>query len=420
MRPFWAVPGSFRPITTSKLCKNLAFFTGPRVKVNAMKDVPLNSMGFAKPEKETRVVVAMSGGVDSSVTAALLQEQGYDVVGVTLQLYDYGAAVDRKGACCAGIDIYDARRVAEERGFPHYVLNYEDNFKESVITDFVDSYLQGETPIPCVKCNQTVKFRDLLKVAKDLGADCMATGHYIQRTVNPETGKAELHRAIDVTKDQSYFLFATTQEQLDFLRFPLGGWDKSVTREHAERLGLVNAAKPDSQDICFVPNGDYAAVVKKIAPEAINPGDIVHIDGRKLGEHTGIVNYTIGQRKGLGIGGGHNEANDPFYVVKIDPSANRVIVGPKEALARDVVYIKQTNWLPATMEPMDVLVKLRSMTRATPARFIPGTDGTGEIHLADAQYGISPGQAAVLYDGSRVLGGGWISGSSNKSIPLAA
>lgn len=389
--------------------------------VNAMTTEKLNSMGFAKPEKETRVVVAMSGGVDSSVAASLLHEQGYDVIGVTLQLYDYGAAVSRKGACCAGADIYDARRVAEKQGFPHYVLNYEDNFKESVIDGFVESYLQGETPIPCVRCNQTVKFRDLLKVAHDLGADCMATGHYIQRLVNEDTGQSELHRAVDTSKDQSYFLFATTQEQLDFLRFPLGGWDKSVTREHADRLGLVNATKPDSQDICFVPNGDYAAVVKKIAPQASLPGDIVHIDGRVLGRHEGIVGYTIGQRKGLGIGGGHNESNDPFYVVKIDPAANRVLVGPKEALARDVVFLKDCNWLaPIPADGLAVNVKLRSMTRAVDAMLFQNNDGSARIELAEAQFGISPGQAAVCYDGARVLGGGWISGSENKALPLAA
>ena len=380
----------------------------------------MNSLGFDKPESATRVVVAMSGGVDSSVTAALLQEQGYEVIGVTLQLYDYGKAVERKGACCAGADIYDARRVAETRGFPHYVLDYQDNFKDSVINDFVESYMDGYTPIPCVRCNQTVKFRDLLKVARDLGADCMATGHYIRRTLNASTGRAELHRAVDLTKDQSYFLFATTQEQLDFLRFPLGGWDKSVTREHAKRLGLVNAAKPDSQDICFVPNGDYASVVRKIKPEAEQPGKIVHMDGRELGEHRGIIHYTIGQRKGLGIGGGHNDDNDPFYVIKIDRAANEVIVGPKEALARNVVYLSGCNWLETVEEPKQVEVKLRSMTRAAPALLECREDGGAILTLETPQYGIAPGQAGVCYDGSRVLGGGWITSTESAKIPLAA
>jgi tRNA-specific 2-thiouridylase len=303
-----------------------------------------NSLGFAKAPQDTRVVVAMSGGVDSSVTAALLQEEGYDVVGITLQLYDHGEAIAKKGACCAGQDIYDAKRVAEERGFPHYILNYQNNFRQSVIDDFVATYLKGQTPIPCVRCNQTVKFHDLLQVARDLNADCMATGHYVQRVVNA-AGHAELRRAVDLSKDQSYFLFATTPEQLDFLRFPLGGWNKEVTRSHASRLGLLNAGKPDSQDICFVPNGDYAAVVKKIAPEAGRRGEIVHLDGRVLGTHDGIIHYTIGQRKGLGIGGGYTENNDPLYVVAIDAALARVTVGPKEALARDVVLLSSCNWL---------------------------------------------------------------------------
>ncbi len=385
----------------------------------------LNSLGIAKAPKDTRVVVAMSGGVDSSVTAALLHEAGYDVVGVTLQLYDYGKAVDRKGACCAGQDIYDAKRVAEEKGFPHYILDYEDNFKDSVMTDFVDSYMNGQTPIPCVRCNQTVKFRDLFKVAKDLNADCMATGHYIKRVVNEETGIAELHRAVDNGKDQSYFLFATTQEQLDFLRFPLGAWTKDKTREHAERLGLLVCNKPDSQDICFVPNGDYAAVVKKIKPEAEKVGNIVDMNGQIIGTHDGIIHYTIGQRRGLKIGGGHNDDNSPFYVVRVDPKLNQVIVGPKQALARDIIHINDCNWLMHDIpeEGLDISIKLRSVSPVAPAKlFIKGDKA--EIHLNTPQFGIAPGQAAVCYsttNGSdRVLGGGWIFHTENSKMALAA
>ena len=378
----------------------------------------MNSLGIDKKPQDTRVVVAMSGGVDSSVAAALLHEQGYDVVGVTLQLYDYGEALRKKGACCAGQDIYDARRVAEERGFPHYVLNYESNFRDSVIDDFADSYLRGETPIPCVKCNQTVKFRDLLKVARDLGADCMATGHYVRRTAGGD-GRAELRRAIDSGKDQSYFLFATTQEQLDFLRFPLGGWTKDVTRAHAERQGLITADKPDSQDICFVPHGDYASVVKSIRPEAEKPGAIVHIDGRTLGRHTGIVNYTIGQRKGIGVGGGHTDNNEPLYVVSLDPAANSVVVGPKEALARDTLRIKDANWLADGIADRAVLLKFRSMMTPIAARATAHADGTATISLDAPQYGIAPGQAAVCYDGDRMIGGGWIAATANSALPAA-
>lgn len=374
----------------------------------------VNSLGFAKPPKDTRVVVAMSGGVDSSVCAALLHEEGYDVVGVTLQLYDYGDATNQQvksKTCCAGQDIYDAKRVAENLGFLHYVLNYESNFKESVIDDFADSYMRGETPIPCVKCNQTVKFRDLLKVAHDLGADCMATGHYIQRNVD-EDGHAHLQRAHDDGKDQSYFLFATTQEQLDFLRFPLGGWSKSVTREHADRLGLMNADKPDSQDICFVPHGDYAKVVKKIHPEAEKSGKIMHFDGREVGEHNGIIHYTIGQRRGIGIGGGVSENNEPLYVIALNAEKNEVIVGPKAALARNVLDISQCNWLfdSSNTTPIDIEVKFRSVMKPTTAK-LQVNDNGAEIHLDTPQYGIASGQAAVCYINDRVIGGGWITGT---------
>ncbi len=368
----------------------------------------MNSLGFDKEPKDTRVVVAMSGGVDSSVTAALLHEQGYDVVGITLQLYDHGAAIERKGACCAGIDIYDAKIVADRIGFPHYVLNYEDNFKESVIEDFANAYMQGSTPIPCITCNQTVKFKDMLETAKELGADCMATGHYIQRIVN--NGKAELHRGIDNGKDQSYFLFATTQEQLDFLRFPIGGWNKERTRQEAKRLGLLNAEKPDSQDICFVPNGDYASVVKKIHPEAEKEGDIVDLKGNILGKHKGIIHYTVGQRKGLGIGGGVTKNNEPLYVVGVNADKNQVIVGIKEDLAKKQIFISDCNWLidDDIGKEIDVEVKLRSVSKAAKAKLIIQENKNAEIILDTPQYGISSGQAAVCYIGNRVIGGGWI------------
>lgn len=376
-------------------------------------DTTINSLGFAKKPSDTRVVVAMSGGVDSSVCAALLHEEGYDVVGVTLQLYDDGAARQdnapiKTKTCCAGQDIYDAKRVAEKYDFPHYVLNYESNFRESVIDDFADSYIRGETPIPCVRCNQTVKFRDLLDVAHNLGADCMATGHYIQRIVD-KSGRAHLVRALDSGKDQSYFLFATTQEQLNFLRFPLGGWEKDITREHAQRLGLVNANKPDSQDICFVPDGDYAKIVKKIRPASEKPGKIVHIDGRVVGDHNGIIHYTIGQRRGIGIGGGVSENNEPLYVVALRPDENEVIIGPKESLARRTLIIRDCNWLvPKKMEEsIAVDLKFRSVMQPTKA-MLHVTEGGAEIHLDKPHYGIATGQAAVCYVNDRVIGGGWI------------
>ncbi len=376
----------------------------------------MNSLGLPKPPAETRVVVAMSGGVDSSVTAALLREEGYDVVGITLQLYDHGQAVNKAKACCAGQDIYDARRVAERLDMPHYVLDYESRFRSSVIDDFADSYLRGETPIPCVRCNQSVKFRDLLSTARDLGAEALATGHYIQRVAGE--GGAELHRAVDHERDQSYFLFATTREQLDFLRFPLGGLTKPETRVLAERFGLAIADKPDSQDICFVPNGSYARVVERLRPGALDPGEIVDLEGRVLGSHQGIINFTIGQRRGLGVGG----TAEPLYVVRLEPEARRVVVGPKEALARDRVFASELNWLGEGRGPAEgqaVTVKLRSVQAPVPASLFAQEDDEVMIALEAPQYGISPGQAAVFYDGDRVLGGGWIQRAEGTGQAIA-
>jgi tRNA-specific 2-thiouridylase len=377
-----------------------------------------NSLGINKPAAATRVVVAMSGGVDSSVVAAMLAREGYDVVGITLQLYDHGEAVKKKGACCAGQDIYDARRVAERIGFPHYVLDYESRFQNSVVDDFADAYLRGETPIPCVRCNQDVKFKDLLATARDLGADALATGHYVQRKVGA-SGRAELHQPADLNRDQSYFLFGTTQEQLDFLRFPLGGLPKSETRALAAEFGLEVADKPDSQDICFVPQGKYVDVVARLRPHALDKGEIVHIDGRVLGTHDGIINYTIGQRRGLGIGGQTGDEHEPLYVVRLDAPARRVIVGPRSALERTSVFVKEMNWLgdtPANDSGQPVLVKLRSAAMPVPATYHPHPEGRGEVRLATPYEGIAPGQACVMYDpasgGNRMLGGGWIIGAA--------
>ncbi|MBL6429554.1 MAG: tRNA 2-thiouridine(34) synthase MnmA [Maritimibacter sp.] len=372
-------------------------------------EIRVNSLGFAKPESETRVVVAMSGGVDSSVVAAKLKREGYDVIGVTLQLYDHGAALAKKGACCAGVDIHDARRVAEEMGFPHYVLDYENIFREAVIEEFADSYLGGATPVPCIRCNERVKFKDLLATAKDLDADCMATGHYIQRFAG-DAGP-ELHRAADANRDQSYFLFSTTPEQLSFLRFPLGHLKtKDETRALAREFGLEVADKPDSQDICFVPDGNYAGVIEKLRPGAAEPGEIVHADGRVLGRHDGVIHYTIGQRRGLGIGG----LSDPLYVVRLDTETRQVVVGPKEMLATRTIPVREINWLgdaPFTSQgEWHLSVKVRSTRPPREAVIRPISETEAEVELLTPEEGVSPGQACVFYapDSSRIFGGGWI------------
>jgi tRNA-specific 2-thiouridylase len=372
----------------------------------------MNSLGIDKRPEDTRVVVAMSGGVDSSVVAAMLKEEGYDVVGITLQLYDHGAAIGKKGACCAGQDIHDARKVADHINIPHYVLNYESKFKEAVMDDFVTSYLAGETPIPCVKCNQSVKFRDLLGMARDLNADVMATGHYVQRYAGGNG--AELHSAIDKGKDQSYFLFATTKEQLDFLRFPLGGFHKEHTRALAAKYQLAVEAKPDSQDICFVPGGDYAKVIEKLHPGACDPGDIIHQDGKVLGTHEGIIHYTVGQRRGLGIA-----SEEPLYVLRLDAEKKLVIVGPKEALLTRKFTLRDLNWLAEEewlLGEKEIHVKLRSAQNPVPATAKRTHDRCVEITLFDPRDAVAPGQACVMYQSERVLGGGWITADHKKSF----
>ncbi|MFC5386125.1 tRNA 2-thiouridine(34) synthase MnmA [Aquamicrobium segne] len=377
----------------------------------------MNSLDLPARPQDTRIVVAMSGGVDSSVVAGLLKREGYDVIGVTLQLYDHGSATHRPGSCCAGQDIDDARRVCETLGIPHYVLDYERRFREAVINPFAESYVHGETPIPCITCNQTVKFADLLATAKELGADALATGHYIRSRANG--AHRALYRPCDADRDQSYFLFATTQEQLDYLRFPLGDLPKSAVREMAQEMGLSVATKQDSQDICFVPQGKYSDIIAKLKPEAATPGEIVHIDGRTLGRHEGIVHYTIGQRRGIGVAAG-----DPLYVLHLDARHARVIVGPREALETHKIYLRDVNWLgdmplndiPAT--GIELFAKVRS-TRLPRSAILRQNEGVVMVELNDGEAGIAPGQACVLYTSddneARVLGGGFISRSERST-----
>jgi tRNA-specific 2-thiouridylase len=369
-----------------------------------------------------RIVAAMSGGVDSTVTAALMAKAGYDVVGVTLQLYDHGAAIQKKGACCAGQDIHDARTAAESLGIPHYVLDYESRFRDQVMEDFADAYLRGETPIPCVRCNQTVKFRDLLDVARDLGAEAMATGHYVRREVGAPGGAAgpELHRAADANRDQSYFLFATTAQQLDYLRFPLGGLPKPAVRAAAAELGLAVADKPDSQDICFVPEGRYTTVIDRLRPQGAIPGEIVHLDGRVLGAHEGVTRYTIGQRRGLNVAVG-----DPLFVVRIDADSRQVIVGPREALLTHSLTLKEVNWIgggvsieAACEAARPVLARVRS-TREPVAGRLALVDSQPAVVFDTPEEGVAPGQACALYAPeapTRVLGGGFIASTVRANL----
>ncbi len=383
----------------------------------------LNSLDLEGRPQDTRVVVAMSGGVDSSATAALLQSEGYDVVGITLQLYDHGAATHRKGACCAGQDIHDARDVAERIGIPHYVLDYEERFRESVIDNFAASYASGETPVPCIECNRAIKFRDLLATARELGASVLATGHYVASR-RLASGSRALTCASDADRDQSYFLFATTREQLDHLRFPLGNMTKPEVRELARRFGLTVADKHDSQDICFVPTGRYTDIISRLRPNAMEPGDIVDVGGRVLGRHQGIAHFTVGQRRGLGIASG-----SPLYVVRLDAASRRVVVGPRDALRTDRIVLRDVNWIGdgaldfAVRGGLEIFVRVRS-TRAPQPAWLRGADGHYEVELVAGEEGVSPGQACVFYDApagqARVLGGGFIQSAIAKGATAAA